>query len=211
MTMYDDDELDTRPQVRQMRHVPANTWYIEMRAPPTDDMPLPPMKDLSIKRHTTISTSHYRYLYWAIGRNWDWYGQLLVPEDELSDYLSDPGVEIHVLYKKNIPVGMVDIDRRDPTDVELLVFGIVDGFVGKGLGRYFIRWATRQAWGMHPTDDLSGDTFTPETPDRIWLHTCELDHPAALPNYKNAGFVVYDEQVVDYPMPEDMELSDVFR
>jgi hypothetical protein len=25
-------------------------------------------------------------------------------------------------------------------------------------------------------------------PSRVWLHTCTLDHPSALPNYRKRGF-----------------------
>jgi len=33
-------------------------------------------------------------------------------------------------------------------------------------------------------------------PKRVWLHTCTLDHPAALPNYQKAGFAIYKEEMI---------------
>ena len=50
-------------------------------------------------------------------------------------------------------------------------------FIGQGLGRYFIQWAVDKAWSYGPR--------------RLWLHTCTLDHPRALPNYLKAGFAIY--------------------
>jgi len=29
---------------------------------------------------------------------------------------------------------------------------------------------------------------------RVWVHTCSLDHPAALKNYAARGMTVYDQQ-----------------
>lgn len=52
-------------------------------------------------------------------------------------------------------------------------------FIGQGLGKFFLRWAIERAWGYAPR--------------RLWLHTCSLDHPAALPNYLKAGFAVFKE------------------
>ena len=59
-------------------------------------------------------------------------------------------------------------------------------FIGQGLGKYFLQWAIDKAWSYQPT--------------RLWLHTDTLDHPAALPNYQKAGFVIYREEVKEqYP------------
>jgi len=47
-------------------------------------------------------------------------------------------------------------------------------------------------------------------PSRIWVHTCDLDHPRALGNYQEAGFKVFgqavereiDPRAVGLPFPE---------
>ena len=62
-------------------------------------------------------------------------------------------------------------------------FGLFPAFIGKGLGKYLLAWALDRAWSFNPR--------------RVWVHTCDLDHPAALPNYLRAGFTVYDETVVE--------------
>jgi hypothetical protein len=65
------------------------------------------------------------------------------------------------------------VDWRNTDDIELVRFGLMPEFIGQGLGRYFLQWAIDKAWGYRPR--------------RFWLHTCTLDHPAALPNYLKAG------------------------
>ena len=69
-----------------------------------------------------------------------------------------------------------------PADVELVQFGLMPEFIGQGLGGWFIRWIVDHVWSRHP--------------ERFWLHTCTLDHPAAVPNYRKAGFVQYKQETI---------------
>ena len=58
--------------------------------------------------------------------------------------------------------------------MEIAYFGLLPEFVGRGWGSYLLTSAVREAWAIEA--------------DRVWLHTCTLDHPAALPNYLHRGF-----------------------
>jgi len=90
-------------------------------------------------------------------------------------------VAIYVLYVAGVPAGFVELDGRIAGAVELSYVGLMPEFVGRGLGGYLLDWAISAAWQMEPK--------------RVWLHTCSLDHPSALPMYQRVGFVVYDEQI----------------
>ncbi len=102
--------------------------------------------------------------------------------------LQDDRVEIYLLQVQGQPAGFAELDRRTATEVELAYFGLFPAFIGRGLGKYFLEWTIRQAW--------TGDT------QRVWVHTCDLDHPAALPNYLRAGFQVYDEKTILQEIPD---------
>ena len=95
--------------------------------------------------------------------------------------LNDPRNEVHVLHVEGVPAGFAELDRRQEGEIELVQFGLMPDFIGQGLGRYFLRWTIDRAWGYGPR--------------RFWLHTCTLDHPAALPGYRKAGFEVYKEEM----------------
>jgi len=71
--------------------------------------------------------------------------------------------------------------RDDSLDVSLRPSGFVD-FIGQGLGKWFLQWTIDKAWS--------------DGPKRFWLHTCTLDHPAALPNYSKAGFVLFKQEAI---------------
>ena len=74
---------------------------------------------------------------------------------------------------------------RDDDSVELAYFGIVAAEFGRGFGKHLLSCAVRDAWALRPS--------------RVWVHTCTLDHPNALPNYVARGFVPYktEEYEVD--------------
>jgi GNAT superfamily N-acetyltransferase len=112
-----------------------------------------------------------------------------MPDDELRAMIQDERVEIFVLSIGQQPAGYAEIDRRQAGEIELAYFGLFPHAIGIGLGKYLLNWILRTAWSYRPR--------------RVWVHTCDLDHPAALPNYLKAGFHVYDETVVEQWVPDE--------
>jgi hypothetical protein len=127
--------------------------------------------------------AYYRFLYDAVGRDYDWTSRKKLSDADLAALLNDPRMEIHVLMVDGEPAGFAELDRRTEGEVELVQFGLMSEFIGQGWGRYFIHWTIARAFSYAPR--------------RFWLHTCTNDHAAALPNYLKAGFTVYKEVVRD--------------
>jgi len=171
-----------------MKTIPVTVTYLQMFAPMGPDVP-PPVASAEIVRAEKPTIEFYRFLYDAVGRDWKWIDRQLMSDDDLGQIVHDDRVEVYVLHVDGKPAGYAELDRRIDGDVELAYFGILPEFFGKGLGRYFLHWAIEKAW--------SG------APRRLWVHTCELDHPAALPLYQKAGFDVYDRKVVDQVVREE--------
>jgi GNAT superfamily N-acetyltransferase len=82
--------------------------------------------------------------------------------------------------------GYIELTNDGAGDLEIAYFGLRPAFFGRGLGKYLLSYGVQRAWD-------SGAK-------RVWLHTCNLDGPAALANYLARGFVV--THVEDVPMPE---------
>jgi len=133
-----------------------------------------------IERARRPSVRFYRYLYGAVGGAWCWVLRERVPDATLRALLDDPRVEVHVLYEAGVPQGYGELDRRRADEVEIVYFGLVPEAVGRGLGRWFLEQIAARAWRTRPR--------------RVWVHTCDLDHPRALANYQSAGFRVYDRR-----------------
>ena len=78
---------------------------------------------------------------------------------------------------KGTLAGYFELQRDADDGIEIAYFGLFDEFTGRGLGGHLLTVAAETAWRM--------------TSHRVWLHTCSLDHPAALPNYMNRGFTLF--------------------
>lgn len=117
-------------------------------------------------------------LFRAIGFEWLWTSRVTWSLDEIAARLADPAFACFALVGEGGDVGLVEIDVSAADSTEIVLFGLVPGAVGRGLGRAAFgalidRLAARPGVG------------------RLWLHTCTLDHPRALGFYRSFGFTVF--------------------
>ncbi len=157
--------------------VESNVTYLEMRAAP-ERAPVSPRPGVEVRRAVRPTVSFYRYLYHTVGGDWSWGGRRLMDDDTLLTNIRDAAVEVNVLWVEGVPAGLMELDRRQPDEIELLYFGLIPDFIGCGLGRFALDWTIDRAWSFQPS--------------RFWVHTCDLDHPNALSVYQKAGFSIYD-------------------
>jgi GNAT superfamily N-acetyltransferase len=154
--------------------------YLEMRDPSalrpaySDDprLILQPVEECPI--------SFFRYLYREVGRAYHWVDRLEMTDAEIAEYLADPGVFIWLLSCAGAPAGYFELKRHSDNSVEIAYFGLLPEFLRRGYGKHLLTRATEEAWRLEPS--------------RVWLHTCTLDDPAALPNYLKRGFVSTGEE-----------------
>lgn len=150
--------------------------YLEMSRPPAGPSPAtPPGVTLQAVGHCSVA--FYRFLYNTVGRDWLWYERRVMNDDELSSLLADPAVEVHVGYRAGSPVGYFELDARQAGVVDLAYFGLMPEAIGQGIGPWLLRQAIDLAWAQQP--------------ERVTVNTNSLDHPAALPTYRKAGFAPY--------------------
>ncbi len=166
---------------------------LEMRARPNRAVARPPLlkRPVMLLKAEQPTISFYRYLYNTIGRDWYWYERRQMDDETLATLIHDDKVAVYVLYIGGVPAGYVEIDSRRYPSIEIAYLGLMPEFVGCGLGRYLVDWAVDNAWSAHP--------------ERVWIHTCNLDHPAALPLYQKAGFTPFSQGKVAIPDPRLMD------
>ena len=162
---------------------------LEMQAPPARPRARAPnlSRPVMLLRATEPTISFYRYLYDTVGQDWLWYERRQMDDDALAEIIHDEQVSVDVLYVGGVPAGYVELDARMLPAVEVSYLGLMPEFIGRGLGRYLTDWAIDAAWAMEP--------------ERVWIHTCTLDHPAALHVYQKAGFTVFNRDTVAIPNP----------
>ena len=87
------------------------------------------------------------------------------------------------------PAGYFELRRDRAGGTEIVYFGLLPEFTGRGLGGFLLTMAVERAWS-------SGT-------ERVWLHTNTLDHPAALPNYLKRGFTrSFHSEDLQRPSPD---------
>ena len=163
----------------------AVVTYLEMRSPPEQAVPPSP---LTLKRVDVPQPEHYRELFRLIGGPWLWFSRLLLDDAHLAAIIQHPKVELYAVRDEaGREVGMLELDFREGHECELAFIGLVPELSGKGHGRWLLAEAVRRAWR--------------EGIDRIHVHTCSLDHPAALSAYRRAGFTPYKRAIERFPDP----------
>ena len=117
-----------------------------------------------------------RFFYAAVGRAFHWTDRLEWTESQWGVYLD--GVRAFVAYEHGAPAGFLLLAGDASADVEVSYFGILPEFVGRGIGGALLHHGVAAAWQAGA--------------QRVWLHTCSLDSPAAVPAYQRRGFEVYE-------------------
>ena len=170
-----------------MPSVRTTVTYLEMLAPPATPPLAPPEPGLVVRRAPSPAAERYLEWYDRVGRDLTWTGRKLMPRSELQDILDDPGVEVSLLETARGLAGYFELDRRSIGQVELAYFGLFPEARGRKLGPFLLDRAIRAAW--------SGATR------RVWVHTCTLDDPRALPLYQRLGFTPWAtaEEEVELP------------
>jgi len=159
----------------------VTVFYLEMLAQPQGNVSAP-RDGLTVLHAETPSVPYYRFLYNAVGEDYNWVSRRQLSDEELASILHNPRNEVHVLHVDGSPVGFAELNRRQSDEVELVQFGLMPEFIGQRLGTWFLNWTIDTVWNYGPK--------------RFWLHTCTLDHPSAVHTYQKAGFVQFKEEVI---------------
>ena len=156
--------------------------YLEMHRRPGSGLRPSLHEPIAILQARQPTLSFYRYLYCHVGEPGLWYERRAMDNKTLRAIIHDPAVSIHVLYFDGVPAGYVELDSRVDHEIELAYFGLLPEFIGRGFGPWLLNWALDTAWNREPS--------------RIWVNTCNLDHPKALPCYQRAGFEPYRQEFI---------------
>jgi GNAT superfamily N-acetyltransferase len=175
--------------------VGAIVTHLEMTARPAP-RPDPP-RAWTLRRVETPPLDWFRDLYRRIGEEWLWVSRIRMSDAELGAHLHAPQLEVYALADAGSDEGLLELNFAEPGQCEIVMFGVTAKLVGSGAGSWLMNRALEIAWSR-PID-------------RLWLHTCTLDHPAALAFYQRSGFracrrqvEVMDDPRLDGTVPRDV-------
>ena len=157
---------------------PLITTYLEMRRP---DQLRPKRTDahFQVREVTQRDWRFNRDLYFGVGQQWDWIDKRPWTDDQWKEYATAPELWTFAGYFEDALAGYYELRRDNEGGMEIAYFGLLPEFTGRGLGGALLTSAIEEAWRMSPK------------PARVWVHTCNHDHPQALANYQARGMVVY--------------------
>ena len=157
----------------------ATRTYLELKHRAQFKAAFGTFPDIAISRQVNPAPDLYRTCYRTVGEAFHWFDRWDWSDETIARHLADPAIGLFVATRASGELaGWYEL-RRVPEDdsVEVAYFGIVAAEFGRGFGRHLLSSAVRDAWALGPS--------------RVWLHTCTLDHPNALPNYLARGFTPY--------------------
>ena len=162
------------------RKIKTTVTSLKMEQPPHEHIQPPSNFKIALMKLENPPVSYYRYLYNAVGENYDWIDRKQMSDEVLYAEINAKGIDIHVAYVGGVPAGYFELDSRKDDEVWLVYFGITEQFIGTGLGKWLLSEAIATAWL--------------ENPQSVRVETCTLDHPRALPLYQRMGFVPYERK-----------------
>lgn len=168
--------------------VTVERTYLELtRRPKPTTVELPPA-DITISEEVPCSVSVYRALYREVGHAHFWLDRLAWSDEQLAGYLARRDVRIWILRDAAGAGGYFELVKHGDGAVEIAYFGLVPSRLGRGHGRTLLTRAIHEGWEWGA--------------NRIWLHTCTLDSPVALPNYLARGFVPFKRETYRQELPD---------
>jgi len=166
------------------KKIPVKTWFLTYAG----ELPEVGLFEglVSIKRWENPPAEEYLEIYKAVGGVWGWTGRLLKSHDELTEILQSENNEVWLFQVKNEVAGFFEMVRLEK-ETELVYLGLKPEWIGKGLGQKLIQASVSMAG---------------QNGNKVWLHTCEHDHPKALQSYLKAGFKIEKELISMEYYPE---------
>lgn len=163
-------------------HVGAVVTFLEMNEAPAA-APAPP-SPLGMAKWEAFDPARYRDLFRRVGARWLWFSRLTMGDAELEAKAG----EVHeAIGPEGESAGMLELDFAAPGLCQIRFLGLVPELAGRGHGRWLFAETLARAWAPGI--------------ERVIVHTCSLDHPAALPSYLRAGFTAYARAFESFPDP----------
>ena len=142
-----------------------------------------PNKDCSLNLLEPINFQLNKFFYKNVGKKHKWTDRLVWTEAQWIEYVSSKKVKTYILKYQNDLAGYFElIFHSDEKEVEIAYFGLLEEFQNKKLGSYLLSQAIKKS-------------FNSKT-NRVWVHTCSLDHKNALKNYIARGMKIFKSETI---------------
>lgn len=156
--------------------MPNNTYYLQqLHIKQLQAKPL--ASTIIIKEIKQQQTAASREFYLEVGQHWQWNDKREWSEQDWNNYTQSKTLRTFAAYQDEQFVGYFELEKHSDESVEIAYFGLAKHFLGQGIGGGLLSHCLHSAWQWQAS--------------RVWVHTCDLDHPSALANYQARGMELY--------------------
>ena len=157
--------------------------YLEISSINDLNESIKPSEDYILNLIDPINFQLNKFFYKNIGKKHKWVDRLIWNEQNWIDYVSSEKVKTYVLKNKDDLVGFFELILHfEKKEVEIAYFGILEEYQNKKLGSFLLTEAIKKSFD--------------ENINRVWLHTCSVDHKNALNNYIARGMKIFKSEIV---------------
>ena len=157
--------------------------YLEIKSIEDLNEVIKPDEDCSLDLLEPINFQLNKFFYKNIGKKHQWIDRLIWTETQWINYVSNKNVKTYVFKFKNNLAGFFElISHGEKKEVEIAYFGLLEEFQNKKLGSYLLYQAIQKSFNVGI--------------DRVWVHTCSLDHKNALHNYIARGMKIFKTEII---------------
>ena len=143
-----------------------------------------PSEDYSLSLIDPINFQLNKFFYKNIGKNHKWVDRLTWSEEKWINYVSNESVRSYVFKFNDDLVGFFElIFHLEKKETEIAYFGILEEYQNKKLGSYLLSEAIKKSFKNKV--------------NRVWVHTCSLDHKNALSNYISRGMKIFKKEILN--------------
>ena len=123
-----------------------------------------------------------KFFYKNVGKKHHWVDRLIWTEKQWIEYVSDKKVKTYVLKNTNDLAGYFELILHQ-NEIEIAYLGLLEDYQNKKLGSFLLSSAIKNSFL--------------EKPNRVWVHTCSLDHKNALNNYVSRGMKIFKKETIN--------------
>ena len=143
-----------------------------------------PSNDYTLSLIDPINFQLNKFFYKNIGKNHKWVDRLTWSEEKWINYVSNESVRSYVFKFNDDLVGFFElIFHPEKNETEIAYFGILEEYQNKKLGSYLLSEAIKKSFENKV--------------NRVWVHTCSLDHKNALSNYISRGMKIFKTEILN--------------
>ena len=125
-----------------------------------------------------------KFFYKNVGKKYRWIDRLVWSDKEWIGYSSSVNVDTYILKIADDLAGYFElILHSDSKEVEIAYLGLLEEYHNKKLGSYLLSVAIKKS-------------FENKNVNRVWVHTCTLDHKNGLKNYLARGMKIFKKEII---------------